>query len=90
MKLGVHYHSVRWGLLWHSDNQLDGSRSHLVHENCVPVLFKTRREARAYAQDRYGYIKKRPDLRAEPHCWRMPAAIRVSILPVVAQQDNRL
>ena len=68
-----------WAALWHSENALDGVREHLLHENCLPVLFRTRAEARQYIEKRYGYIKTRSDLREEPHCWRMPKPVRVSI-----------
>ena len=26
------------------------------------------------------YIAKSPDLRREPHCWRVPKAVRVSVV----------
>jgi hypothetical protein len=70
-----------WGLLWRSCSFLDGRREHLIREDCLVKMFRTRREARAYAQEKYGYIKTREDLRREPHGWRMPAPVRVSILP---------
>lgn len=70
---------TRWGLLWHSKNYLDGERKHIMFENCQPLLFKTRREARAYADKRYGYIRGAADLKAEPHGWRFPRAIRVEV-----------
>lgn len=69
----------RWGLLSDTTTQLDGRRVHLIFENCLPVIFKTRREAREYAEKRFGYIKARPDLRREPHCCRMPKAVRVRV-----------
>lgn len=72
--------SVRWGLLSDTTNQLDGRRVHLVYDNCLPVIFCTRREAREYANKRWGYIKQRPDLRREPHCCRMPKAVRVHLV----------
>lgn len=67
----------RWALLSDKTTQLDGRRVHLIYEDCLPVLFRTRREARKYAEKRFGYIKSRPDLRREPHCCRMPKAVRV-------------
>lgn len=69
----------RWGLLSDKTDQLDGRTVHLIFDNCLPVLFRTRREARAYATKRFGYIKTRPDLRREPHCDRMPKAVRVRV-----------
>jgi len=30
-------------------------------------LFETRKAARAYANERFGYIRERPDLRRDPH-----------------------
>lgn len=42
-------------------------------------LFRTRRACRAYIEERYGYIRRRPDLKAEPFKWRMPRAVRVEV-----------
>lgn len=71
--------TTRWSLMWHSKNALDGEKRHLIYENRLPVIFRTRQEARAYAEERYGYIKNRPDLRSEPHGWRFPQPIRVRV-----------
>ena len=68
-----------WGLLWRSNNRLDGETAYLIHEHCLPVLFKTRQAARDYANQRFGYIKNTPDLQCEPHGWRFPTAVRVSV-----------
>lgn len=70
---------VRWGLLSDETNRLDGRKIHLIYDNCLPVLFRTRREARQYAERRFGYIKTRPDLRREPHCCRMPKPVRLKV-----------
>lgn len=67
-----------WGLLWRSENRADGKSEHLIC-NCLPVLFSTRREALAYIKEHYGYIATRPDLRREPHGWKMPLPVRVTI-----------
>ena len=72
---------VRWGALWHSNNRLDGMREHLCFENCLPVLFVTRKQCRAWITKTHGYIKTRRDLRDEPHGWRMPRPVRVTITP---------
>lgn len=42
-------------------------------------LFRTRAGCRAYIEDRYGYIRTRPDLRRPPFNWRMPRAVRVAV-----------
>jgi hypothetical protein len=42
-------------------------------------LFHTRREARLYIDEKFGYIRRRIDLRVEPHGWRMPRAVRVVV-----------
>ena len=70
---------VRWGLLWRSCNKLDGQSRHLICSNCLPVIFLTKRQAREYAREHYGYIARRQDLRREPHGWRMPIPVRVII-----------
>jgi len=66
----------RWGLLWHSANRT-GTTRHLMFENGLPLLFRTRAEARRYAKQRWGYILARPDLKAEPFGWRQPIAVKV-------------
>ncbi len=71
------FFTPKWGLLWHSKDRLDGVREHLIYENCVPMIFQRRSEARAYATQRYGYIKTRKDLRSEPCGWRLPIPVHV-------------
>jgi hypothetical protein len=76
--------SLRWGLFLDKTNKLDGRTAHLIYENRLPVLFRTRREAREYANKRFGYIKTRPDLRREPFCDRMPKPVRVRVVMELA------
>lgn len=77
----------RWGVEWHSRNRLDGESRHLMFATPEPpgvehpVLFRTRADARAWIARRFGYLRRRPDLRAEPFGWPMPRAVRVVILP---------
>ena len=68
-----------WGLKWVNVNRLDGYHEHIVYENCLPALFRTRAEARKFADERYGYIRTRPDLQAEPHGWRVPRPIKLKV-----------
>lgn len=63
----------KWGLAWRQH----GLALSLIWEAGKPCLFRTRREARAYATQRYGYIKQRPDLQAAPHHWQMPLPVKV-------------
>jgi hypothetical protein len=77
----------RWGALWHSRNRLDGVSEHLLWtegDSALPALFRTRREVRAWIRARYGYIATRPDLRREPHGWRVPRPVQVAVHLVVA------
>ena len=72
-----------WAVLFHCRNRLDGDRRFLMW-NPEPGpgafrLFRTRRECRAYIEERYGYIRDREDLRAEPHGWFLPRAVRVVV-----------
>ena len=69
----------RWAGLWRSQNRLDGRSEHILFRGCLPKLFLTRAEAREWIKTEYGYIADRPDLKREPHGWRMPVAIRVKI-----------
>lgn len=64
-----------WGVWWRSKEV-----EHFLRENRIPVLFKTRQEARMWATKKYGYIKNRKDLRDEPHRWRLPRPVRVNVL----------
>lgn len=71
--------AIRWAALWHSKSRLSGVTEHLIFENFMPKLFRTRAEARAFIEERYGYIKDRKDLRGQPHGWRLPSPIKVII-----------
>jgi len=65
---------VRWAGKWR-----DRESEHILFENRLPMLFRTRAEARVWIEQRYGYIRTRKDLRAAPHFWRIPTAIKVRI-----------
>jgi hypothetical protein len=44
-----------WALKWRSVNRLDGVSEHIIRgKDCLPRLFKTRREAREFAETEYG------------------------------------
>ena len=73
--------SSAWGAMWRSSNRLDGVTRHLLCENCVPKLFVTRADARQWIEEHYSYIRRRGDLKQEPHGWQMPVAVRVCITP---------
>jgi hypothetical protein len=69
-----------WAAQWRSTNRRDGPTTHLLAGNWLtPALFPTRGAARAWIEVHYGYIRSRPDLRSEPHGWRMPRAVRVRL-----------
>ena len=79
---------MRWGILWRSENQLNGRREFLIGDVGSIVktqLFRTFREARAACAKEYGYIKARPDLQAEPHGWKMPKVVKVTVTIGVSQ-----
>lgn len=69
----------RWGLLWRSHSKLEGTTEFLIYQDLMPALFLTRKEAREFADEHYGYIRTRADLRAEPHGWKMPIPVRVCL-----------
>lgn len=79
---------TRWGCLWSQRNKLDGVTEHLIYDNCLPALFITKREATKYIQKNYGYIAKRKDLRVEPHCWRVPKPVKVTITYITNNGGN--
>lgn len=73
-----------WAPKWSSTNKLDGHREHLMlwHQWLGfdrPAVFTTRQACREFISDHYGYIRNRPDLKREPHGWRMPVAVKVKI-----------
>ena len=69
----------RWGALWYSRSKLSGETQYFMWDGMRPALFRTRREAREWIAQEYGYIAKRPDLRQEPHGWHVPSAVRVVV-----------
>lgn len=71
-----------WAPKWSQNNNLDGRLDHLMWSNRLPVIFRSRRECREWIDREYGYIRKRPDLQREPHCWRVPKPVKVELLEV--------
>lgn len=69
----VYFH--RWACVFEHSGGVDLS----LFDFCQLKLFKTRAEARAYNEKRFGYIKRRPDLKAAPHHWRFRAPVRVTV-----------
>lgn len=72
----------RWSVLWRSENQLDGNVERLCGRDGALPLFRTRDECRKFIRAEYGFIRNRPDLRREPHGWKMPIPVRVEIRAV--------
>jgi len=76
----------RWGLFWWCPKKALARNKpgatyhseHLAFEDGKPMLFKTRSEARKFAQEKYDYTKNRKDLRDYPHYWRMPKPCRIT------------
>ena len=74
------YVGTYWGVLWRSENLLDGKVEQLVfasERQLGPALFRTRDSARRYRDKHYGYIRDRADLQKEPHGWKLPRVVRV-------------
>jgi hypothetical protein len=70
--------SYCWAVWWHSRHD-----SYLIGEpngTTRTALFPTRRAARTYIAERYGYIKKRLDLQEEPHGWKVPTPVKVQVI----------
>ena len=82
--------SKGWGIEWHSVNRLDGQQRHVMWEGPGrPFFFSTRRNARAFLKAKWGYIKERPDLQAEPHGWRIPQAVRIEVQAHAVRETRR-
>ena len=65
--------------MWRSDNRLDGRTRRIQWDHGQPLLFRTRRECRAWIEEKFGYIRTRDDLKREPFGWKMPLAIKVEV-----------
>lgn len=68
---------TKWAVKWRSTGD-----THLVHRNCMPVLFRTRDEARQWIETEFHWIKGRKDLREAPFSWKMPIPVRIKIVEV--------
>lgn len=68
-----------WAALWRSKNKLDGTTTYIIYSRLLPALFISKKQAQRFIESEYGYIRNRPDLKKEPHGWRMPKAVRVTI-----------
>lgn len=88
----------RWAAKFDETNQRDGRRVQMtllwwkrpkVEHGEVFNLFNTRRQCRAWIEEAWGYLRTRPDLRAEPHGWRMPRPVRVSVTVTEVCRDPR-
>lgn len=78
-----------WAPKWSQTNNLDGHREHLClfdwrDRKRGLTVFSTRAACRAYIENQWGYIRARQDLRQEPHCWRVPQAVKVQIVELGA------
>lgn len=70
--------SYRWAVKWHDFFHYDGLFGSEFGSR--PLLFPTKAKAKAYIDDKWGYIRDRPDLRRPPHNWRMPKAVKVEVI----------
>ena len=70
-------HPILWAANWRSCNELDGRKEHIIYENLLPALFRTRQDCRDFIKQKYGYIAERLDLQEEPHGWMTPIPIKV-------------
>ena len=68
----------RWAVLFRTRSRT-APAEHFLCERGMPVLFRTRREAREWIREHCSYIRERQDLRAEPHCWWIPTPVKVMI-----------
>lgn len=71
-----------WGVMWNSKND-----RHIMYQNCLPAVFRTRAEAMIWIQEHYGYIKNRKDLRSAPFYWRMPVPVKVKVVELHEKDD---
>lgn len=73
----------RWVPRWDQTNQLDGHTAYLELWDCGQLaVFRTRKACLEHIREAWGYVAKRSDLRKEPHCWRVPQAVKVTVTVV--------
>lgn len=74
-----------WSIQHHhpSESHLHGR---IMGQSGMPFLFRTRREAREFIKEHYGYIKTREDLRYLG--WRMPRPVKVTVVKRGGQYDK--
>ena len=71
---------MAWAAKWRSRSLACGKQEYLIGAGQIPpLLFKTRADCRAHIRIKYGYITTRPDLRREPHGWKMPVPVKVTV-----------
>lgn len=63
--------------------------SHVVTNITGPLLFRIRREARAFIDETFGYIRNRKDLKSPPHCWHIPQAVQVTVTVTERGHEKR-
>jgi hypothetical protein len=76
-----------WAAVSDETNKLDGRKRRInlynriiaAEEGRAFMLFKTREQCRRWIKETWGYLQHRPDLREEPHCWRVPRPRRVTM-----------
>ena len=74
----------KWGVLQRrSDKCIDGPSERIMTvlpwSFWGPVVFQTRREAREWIKQHFGYVAKRNDLRESPHGWLVPIPVKIEI-----------
>lgn len=84
---------MAWAVKWREESSLDGKREYLMGRfygvdapkapcclaGYTTMVFSTRDEARTFIKDVYGYLKDRPDLKAEPFGWKIPMPVKVTV-----------
>jgi len=79
---------TRWAGLWRSGKSRE--TQHFLFEDCRLVVYGTRREMREYIHQKYGYIVKRKDLRADPHWWTLPIPVKVKIAIAIQSTPKKV
>lgn len=86
----LHREYERWAILWRRSNRLDGYEEFIIGDGeGMPLTFSTRQETRDHIKQRYGYIRERKDLREEPHGWKMPTAVKVTLHLYCTYEGNK-
>lgn len=70
-----------WGIVHVTKGGIDGDTERLMYSNPRDgwLIFRTKRECKAYIDNYWSYYKTSKDLRAYPYGYRLPKPVKIEI-----------